>query len=304
MTDNATPATDITAADPQASVADAKAEKAAEPVNWWHEIRSLLLLIFGVLCIHSFLAKPFYIPSISMMPTMLVGDQLVVSKYAYGWSYASPSFDVLPKMKGRIWGSYPARGDVVIIDHPVTGDEYIKRVIGLPGDQISIKDGALTINGVAVKKEQMPDLELINDPNSHCSDYPLRMTQNAAGTEICSLPIIRETLPNGVRYSTIDDGVQPLDNILNPATGANEITIPAGHVFLMGDNRDHSADSRATFDQKGLGGPVPIENIGGRAEFITFSMDGHTKWYNPISWFSSMRDGRAGTTLRPETPAK
>ncbi len=278
-------------------------KKPAEPINWWHEIRSLLLLILMVLGIHSFLAKPFYIPSISMMPTMLVGDQLVVSKYAYGWSYASPSFDVLPFMKGRIWGSFPERGDVVIIDHPVTGEEYIKRVIGLPEDTLSIVDGALTINGVAVKREQQPDLELLADPNSRCEDFKGRMSQNASGAEICALPLIRETLPNGVRYNVIDDGASGLDNILDPATGAAEIRIPAGRVFLMGDNRDHSADSRASFDQKGLGGAVRIENIGGRAEIITFSMDGNTVWYNPISWFSSMRDGRSGTSLRPERPA-
>jgi signal peptidase I len=288
---------------PDTTTTDENAAKPVEPINWWHEIRSILLLIFAVLCIHSLLAKPFYIPSISMMPTMLVGDQLVVSKYAYGWSYASPSFDVLPKMKGRIWGTYPTRGDVVIIDHPVTGDEYIKRVIGLPGDRLSISNGALTINGVAVKREQQPDLELLADLNSHCQDFPGRTTRNAAGQEICALPIIRETLPNGVRYATIDDGAIELDNILNPANQAADIRVPDGHVFLMGDNRDHSADSRATFDQKGLGGPVPIENIGGRAEFITFSMDGNTKWYNPLSWFSSMREGRSGTTLRPERPA-
>ncbi len=293
-----------TAVEPNGVIIDTKGEKKPpEPINWWHEIRSLLLLILMVLGIHSFIAKPFYIPSGSMMPTMLVGDQLVVSKYAYGWSYASPSFDVLPFLEGRIWGSFPERGDVVIIDHPVTGEEYIKRVIGLPGDTISISDGALTINGVAVKREQQPDLELLADPNSECESFTGRMSQNAGGAEMCALPLIRETLPNGVRYNVIDDGASELDNIMDPATGASEIRIPAGRVFLMGDNRDHSADSRASFERKGLGGAVRIENIGGRAEIITFSMDGNTVWYNPISWFSSMRDGRSGTSLRPERPA-
>lgn len=304
MNDPATP--DASQTDPAAAAdADARPEK---PVNWWHEIRSILVLILAVLGIHSIIAKPFYIPSVSMMPNLLVGDQLVVSKYAYGWSYASPSFDILPWMKGRIWGKLPERGDIVIIDHPVTGVEYIKRVIGLPGDRLSIRDGALSINGVPIVRTQQPDMELKADPNSECEGFIRRTARNAAGEEVCLLPIIRETLPNGVSYDTIDLDISPLDNVLDPATGAPEITIGPGKLFLMGDNRDQSADSRAPAmkpgingpEANGLGGAVPFENIGGRAEIITFSMDGNTKWYNPISWFSSMREGRSGTSLRPE----
>ena len=106
------------------------------------------------------------------------------------------------------------------------------------------------------------------------------------------MPIVHETLPNGVGYDTIDDGTSQGDSF-------GPIRIPAGHLFLMGDNRDHSADSRFSLEEQGLGGPVPIENIGGRAEFITFSLNGTTVLTNPATWFSAFREGRAGNSLRP-----
>jgi signal peptidase I len=155
-------------------------------------------------------------------------------------------------------------------------------VIGLPGDTIEVRDGRLILNGRPVRAEQRPPVMIPVDANSPCGEQQFwgRQVQTEQGA-FCRLPIVHETLPNGVSYDTIDDG-----------------RIPADHLFLMGDNRDHSADSRFSLAEQGLGGPVPWENIGGRAEFITFSLDGTTH-LNPATWLSSFRGGRAGNSLRP-----
>jgi signal peptidase I len=252
-----------------------------------------LWLILAVIAFHSFVAKPFYIPSESMMPGLLKGDRLVVSKYPYGWSWVSPSFHVVPRMEGRLFGSMPERGDVVIVTPPDSRTDYIKRVIGLPGDRIQLVEGRLFINGQAVRQERRPDMMVPIDANIECSGVILT---RADGTRLCQLPIVRETLPEGRSYDTIDLGYYPETDDFGP------VVVPEGHVFLMGDNRDQSADSRlpAGPPTNGLGGAVPWENIGGRAEFITFSLDGTSEWWNPVSWFTALRGGRAGTSLHPD----
>lgn len=270
-----------------------KAEK--EKTDWIGEIKSISLLLLAVLAFHSLVAKPFYIPSVSMMPGLLVGDRLIVTKYAYGWSWVSPTFHIFPRSAGRIFGSLPERGDIVILTPKDQSSDYIKRVIGLPGDTIALRGGQIFINSVAVKQEVQPDLELPVDGNAPCGsdEFPGLLNTNADGNRICSLPILRETLPNGVSYDIIDLGHNYDVDEVDP------ITIPDGHLYLMGDNRDRSADSRVPSDRGGLNGTIPWENIGGRAEFITFSLDGSTG-VNPLSWFSSFRSGRAGDSLRPE----
>ena len=271
------------------------APEADKPVNWFEEIRGLFLLLLAVLAFHSLVAKPFYIPTMSMMPNLLVGDRLVVSKYPYGWSWVSVSFHLLPPMKGRIMGSTPEYGDIVIATPPGGNSDYIKRVIGRPGDTIEVRSGRVILNGEEVVRAVQPNMLLPVDLNSPCnaSDFPMLKMRGADGKFYCELPIIRETLPNGVSYNTIDLGPDyPLDNY-------GPYKVPAGHVFLMGDNRDRSADSRASLDELGLGGAVPLENIGGRAEIVTFSLDGNTGW-NPMSWWQSLRGDRAGTSLRPD----
>jgi signal peptidase I len=262
----------------------------------WREIKGLLWVLLAVLAFHSLVAKPFYIPSESMMPGLLTGDRLVVTKYPYGWSWVSPSFHVLPPLKGRLFGRMPQRGDIVIVTPPGTRTDYIKRVIGIPGDTLRMVEGQLYINGQPVKRQALaPDMIPV-DVNSPCgSEHDPGLNgfsvRGADGKMYCRVPVVRETLPGGRSYETVELGRSPEDNF-------GPVTVPEGHVWLMGDNRDDSADSRVPEWQGGLGGPVPWENIGGRAEFITFSLDGTSTWWNPISWIEALRGGRAGRSLR------
>ena len=271
-------------------------EKESKGSALWREVKGLFWVLLAVLAFHSLVAKPFYIPSESMMPGLLTGDRLVVTKYPYGWSWVSPSFHVIGPMKGRLFGRMPERGDIVIVTPPGTRTDYIKRVIGLPGDTLRMIDGQLFINGQPVKRQALkPDMVPI-DVNSPCGSpsdpalYDFRV-RGADGKMYCRVPVVRETLPNGHSYETVELGRSTEDNF-------GPVTVPADHVWLMGDNRDDSADSRVAEWLGGLGGPVPWENIGGRAEFITFSLDGTSKWWNPISWVEALRPGRAGDSLR------
>ncbi len=277
--------------------APAMAEK--KGTDWWAEIKAIFWLILAVLAFHSFVAKPFYIPSESMMPILLKGDRLVVSKYPYGWSWVSPSFHVVPPVQGRLLGSLPARGDIVIATPPGQRADYIKRAIGLPGDELEMIEGQLYINGKPIRREQRPAAMIPIDANAPCTplEFPGARVTGPDGKLYCRLPIVRETLPNGRTFDTIDLGYnEAVDDFA-------KLTVPEGHVFLMGDNRDKSADSRVALENQGLGGPVPFENIGGRAEFITFSLDGTSQYLNPISWFTALRGNRAGSSLHPQESA-
>lgn len=292
-----------TPADPDGHAEEAIEENAAsrksgtkrQPlgVDWLGELRSLAVLLIGVLAFHSFIAKPFYIPSESMMPVLLKGDRLVVSKYPYGWSYVSPSFHPLPFLHGRLFGRMPERGDIVIVTPSDSREDYIKRVIGLPGDVVELRAGQVVLNGVPVPQRTLPPLMLPIDANAPCpmEQFPGAVTFGQDGKRYCELPVKQEILPNDRKYSIIDVGMRDTD-------WYGPVRVPADHLFLMGDNRDNSADSRVSLAQKGLGGPVPFESIGGRAEFITFSVDGSTT-LNPLSWWSSLRAGRAGMSLHP-----
>jgi signal peptidase I len=270
----------------------APAEKAG--TNWWAEIKGILWLMLAVFAFQSLIAKPFYIPSESMLPDLLVGDRLVVTKYPYGWSFASPIFHLMPHFRGRLFGRMPKRGDIVIVTPPGKKEDYIKRVIGLPGDRLQVRGGTVILNGVPVQRSPIHYRDLPVDDNSTCDplQYPGARQPGPDGKMVCHLPIVTETLPNGRQYDTVELGYSDGDDY-------GPITVPQGDVFLMGDNRDRSADSRFPLIDEGLGGPVPWEYLGGRAEFITFSLDGSATW-NPLTWFGDFRGGRVGLSLHPK----
>ncbi len=222
------------------------------------------LLIAGV--IRTLFFQPFWIPSGSMKSTLLVGDFLFVNKMAYGYSQHSCPFSMCP-FSGRILGSEPERGDIVVFKHPVSNVDYIKRLIGLPGDRIQMKAGQLYINEVAAPLEPMgvfTEAKELQGPmgrTPRCSYSPVALN---GGT--CEKELFKETLPNGVEHAVLNIGTDYADD-----TGV--YTVPAAHYFFMGDNRDNSQDSRYPRSTGGVG-YVPFENLVGRADRVIFSSAG------------------------------
>ena len=225
------------------------------------------------LVIRTFLFEPFSIPSGSMIPTLLVGDYLFVSKYAYG--YSRHSFPLSPPLfEGRIFDSPPERGDVVVFKLPTDNStDYIKRVIGLPGDRVQVIEGILHLNGEPVERTRI-------------GPYP---KDAQAGARI-RYTHYRETLPNARSHAIIEESDSNQNLFSGLPDNTREYVVPEGHFFAMGDNRDNSKDSRYPDV-----GPVPFENLVGRAEVIFFSVDG--SFLRVWEWLDTVRGDRLFKTI-------
>ncbi len=224
-------------------------------------IKTIIYAILIAIVIRTFLFEPFKIPSGSMYPTLHVGDYLFVSKYTYGYSKHSFPFS-LPLFNGRVWADTPQRGDVVVFKFPQDNKtDFIKRIVGLPGDKIKMQDGILYINGKPVERQQIEDF-VIRDKFGNGERY----TQYV------------ETLPNGVKHNILEisDQQELVDNMV-------EVTVPENSYFVMGDNRDRSDDSRLSV------GFVPFENLVGKARWLFFSHNTDDAWYKPWAWTKKIR---------------
>jgi signal peptidase I len=259
-------------------------------------LRFIITVAILAWAFRSFVFAPFSIPSGSMLPTLYIGDYLAVAKWPYGFSRHSFPFGI-PPFGGRILSHLPERGDVVIFVPP--GDEredYVKRVIGLPGDTVEVRDGIVVLNGKPVRRDAAQPLAIPISANSPCRLVPgATPVVSGEGTKrACVYRTYRETLPNGASYRVIDQVDNPIADDVSP------VKVPRGHLFLMGDNRDDSLDSRFSVAEGGIG-MVPVENLVGRGSVIFWSTDGSSSYVKPWTWFIALRGSRIGHSLSPDS---
>lgn len=233
-------------------------------------VRTIIYAVLIAVVIRTFAYEPFKIPSESMLPTLMIGDYLFVSKFSYGYSRHSFPFSIAP-FSGRVFAEIPKRGDVAVFKKPI-GEEidYIKRIMGLPGDRLQMIDGQLIINGSPVKRKRIEDY-VDRDRFGNAR----RIAQ------------YQETLGDGRTYLTLDESIKGL------ADNTDVYTVPEGHVFAMGDNRDNSTDSRF-LSQVGY---IPLENLVGRAEIIFMSLNGSAEWYEVWKYPFAIRWNRLFDSL-------
>ncbi|MDX9690402.1 MAG: signal peptidase I [Alphaproteobacteria bacterium] len=224
-------------------------------------VRTIFIAALIAMSIRAFAFEPFNIPSGSMIPNLLVGDYLFVSKYSYGYSSLSSLFGLLP-MEGRAFFTEPKRGDVIVFKLPRdTHTDYIKRLVGLPGDTIQVRDGLLYINGVAVTRSRLE--------GNVASEY-----EKPSGFDVDYI----ETFPEGGQHIVREEGDnRALDN-------TQVFRVPLGHYFAMGDNRDNSQDSRTPNVSF-----IPADNLVGRAEVIFFSLDKDSHFWQFWKWPTAIR---------------
>jgi signal peptidase I len=257
---------------------------------------SLLRFVLAVAVLawafRSLVGAPFNIPSGSMLPTLYIGDYVAVAKWPYGYSRYSFPFG-FPSFRGRVIEGLPKRGDVVVFRHPDEDTDLIKRVIALPGDTVALRDGKLILNGRIVPRAPMPLAKIAVSANSPCRTIPPSepMIGTLAGRPFCLYRAYLETLPGGPSYTVLDQ----VDH--GPADDFPETRVPPGHVFLMGDNRDDSLDSRFPGYEGGIG-MVPVDNLIGRAAFTFWSTDGSSSYVKPWTWFTALRARRIGNGYR------
>lgn len=268
-------------------LSDAPADDA--PESWLSFGKFLAKLVLAVLILRSFVFSPFSIPSESMLPQLMNGDYLLAAKWPYGFTSNSLPFSA-PIIPGRVLAGAPSRGDIVIFKHPDDAQDYVKRVIALPGDTIAVVGGQVVLNGELVPREQIGDFDIPISANTSCAwgGDEIRLD---TGDIVCRYRRFRETLPNGREYDTLDFGLRPSHDAYR------EKTVPDGKMFVMGDNRDYSQDSRFEAVPGGGVGMVDQDLLVGRAAVLIWSTDGSAEWAKPWTWFSAARWSRIGDLL-------